>query len=250
MNVTTGLDCFLHGARLARARSLRRFVWAPMAFSFATVSLLLLPGYRAVETVVEWTIGFVPGWLDWLGPMLAFLLYGVGIVVALWTFGFVSVLLASPFLGALSARAEREALGDGPDHHENPARALASGLAREGRKFAYHLPRLACLFLLTLVPVVNAAAPLLWFAFGAWMLALHFVDFASENRGLKLDDTLALLRANRGPAFGFGAVVALLMAVPFAALVVIPAAACGGALLWRRLAGEGSRSAPPDRAIA
>ena len=65
------------------------------------------------------------------------------------------------------------------------------------------------------MPVVNVAAPLLWFGFGAWMLALHFVDYASENRGLKLDDTIALLRANRGPAFGFGAVVALLMAVPF-----------------------------------
>lgn len=250
MNVLTGIDCFAQGARLARAKSLRRFVWAPMAFSFATVSLLLVPGYRGVEAGVDWTLGFVPGWLDWLGSVLAFLLYGVGIVVALWAFGFVSVLLASPFLGTLSARAEREAHGDGPDHHESPARAMASGLAREGRKLAYHLPRLACLFLLTLVPAVNVAAPFLWFVFGAWMLALHFVDFASENRGLTLDDTLALLRANRGPAFGFGAAVALLMAVPFAALVVIPAAVCGGALLWRRLARAGSRCALPDRAVA
>jgi len=206
-----------------------------MALSFVAISLLLVPGYRVVEAAVEWTLGFLPGWLDWLGTVLALLLYGVGFVVALWAFAFVSVLLASPFLGVLSARAEREAFGDGPDHHESMAGAVASTLAREGRKLAYHLPRLACLFLLTLVPVVNAAAPLLWFALGAWMLALHFVDFASENRGLKLDDTLALLRANRGPAFGFGAVVALLMAVPFAALVVIPAAVCGGAVLWRRL---------------
>lgn len=235
MNVLAGFDCFAQGTRLARSKALRRYVWAPMALSFVTVALLLLPGYRVVEAAVEWTLGFLPGWLDWLGSVLAFLLYGVGIVVALWVFGFVSVLLASPFLGTLSARAEREAHGNGPDHDESLARAMVSGLAREGRKLAYHLPRLACLFLLTLVPVVNVAAPVLWFAFGAWMLALHFVDFASENRGLELDDTLALLRANRGPAFGFGAAVALLMAVPFAALVVIPAAVCGGAVLWRRL---------------
>ena len=206
-----------------------------MALSFVTLSLLLVPGHRAVEAAVAWMVGFVPGWLEWLGAGLAFLLYVLGIVVALWAFAFVSVLLASPFLGTLSARAEREAFGDGPNHHESMAGAVASTLAREGRKLAYHLRRLACLFLLTLVPVVNVAAPLLWFAFGAWMLALHFVDFASENRGLELDDTLALLRAKRGPAFGFGAVVALLMAVPFAALVVIPAAVCGGAVLWRRL---------------
>ena len=236
MNAAAGLDCFLHGAKLARAKSLRRFVWAPMALSFVTVSLLLVPGFDAVEGVVVWIVGLVPEWLDWLGAVLAFLLYVPAIVMALWTFGFVSVLLASPFLGTLSARAEREAFGSGPDHHESLAGAIASALAREGRKLAYHLPRLACLFVLTLVPVVNVAAPLLWFAFGAWMLALHFVDYASENRGLKLDDTIALLRANRGAAFGFGSVVALLMAVPFAALVVIPAAVCGGAMLWRRLA--------------
>ena len=236
VNAAAGLDCFLHGARLARAKSLRRFVWAPMALSLVTISLLLVPGYRAVHDVVEWIVGLVPGWLDWLGTPLSLLLYILGIVMALWAFGFVSVLLASPFLGTLSARAEREAFGSGPDHHESVAGAMASALAREGRKLAYHLPRLAGLFVLTLVPVVNIAAPLLWFAFGAWMLALHFVDYAAENRGLKLDDTIALLRANRWPAFGFGAVVALLMAVPFAALIVIPAAVCGGAMLWRRLA--------------
>ena len=134
------------------------------------------------------------------------------------------------------ARAEREAFGNGPDHDESLAAAMASAMTREGRKLAYHLPRLAGLFVLTLIPIVNVAAPLLWFAFGAWMLALHFVDYASENRGLKLDDTIALLRANPGPTFGFGAVIALLMAVPFAALVVIPVAVCGGAVLWRRLA--------------
>ena len=236
MSFLAGLDCFGHGARLAMAKPLRRFVWAPMALSFVTVSLLLVPGHGAVVAVVGWTVGLLPGWLDWLGPLFASLLYVLGLVMAVWAFGILSVLLASPFLGTLSARAEREAFGDGPDHDENLAAVMASALTREARKLAYHLPRLAGLFVLTLIPIVNVAAPLLWFAFGAWMLALHFVDYASENRGLKLDDTIALLRANPGPAFGFGAVIALLMAVPFAALVVIPVAVCGGAVLWRRLA--------------
>ena len=236
MNVGVGLGSFLHGARLARARSLRHFVWAPMALSLVTVSLLLVPGHGAVEAVVGWIVDLLPGWLDWLGPLFALLLYVLGLVLALWAFGIVSVLLASPFLGTLSARAEREAFGNGPDHDESLAAAMASAMTREGRKLAYHLPRLAGLFVLTLIPIVNVAAPLLWFAFGAWMLALHFVDYASENRGQKLDDTVALLRANRGAALGFGAPIALLLAVPFAALLVIPAAVCGGAVLWRRLA--------------
>ena len=90
-------------------------------------------------------------------------------------------------------------------------------------------------FVLTLIPIVNVAAPFLWIAFGAWMLAVQFVDYAAENRGLDFRDTVALLRANRVAAFGFGTPAALLLAIPFAALVVIPAAVCGGAILWRRL---------------
>ena len=174
------------------------------------------------------------GWLDWLGYVLAPLFYVFGIVAAGWMFSFLAVLLASPFLGLLSARAEREAFGTGPDCEENVGRAVVSALSREARKLAYHLPRLAGIFVLTLIPVVNVAAPLVWLAFGAWMLAVQFVDYAAENRGRDFGDTIALLRANRAAAFGFGVPAALLLAMPFAALVVIPAAVCGGALLWRR----------------
>ena len=235
MNALAGLTCLLHGARLARSRPLRRFVWAPVLVSLFVIVPLLVLGYDAVEVAVDWTLGLVPPWLDWLGGVLAILLYALGIIVAGWIFAFLAVLLASPFLGSLSACAEREAFGTGPGHDERLGRAVAGALVREARKLAYHAPRLAALFVVTLIPVVNAAAPLLWFAFGAWMLAVQFVDYASENRGLSLDDTITLLQANRGAAFSFGAPVALLLAVPFAALVVIPVAVCGGAVLWRRL---------------
>lgn len=106
---------------------------------------------------------------------------------------------------------------------------------RELQKLRYHLPRLAALLLLPLVPVVNLVAPLLWLVFGAWLLALQFVDYAAENRGLPFAATRALLAEHRAAAFGFGALAALALAVPLAALVVVPAAVCGGAVLWRRL---------------
>ena len=236
MNPGVGLHCFARGARLARSRPLRRFVWMPMAVSFVVIALLLTLGHAMVQDAVEWFEAMTPDWLDWLGAVLAPLFYLLGIVVAVWMFGFMAALLASPFLGVLSARAEREVFGAGPDHDESMGLAIARTLAREGRKLAYHLPRLAAVVVLTLIPVINVAAPFLWFAFGAWMLAVQFVDYAAENRGLDFPDTVALLRANRAAAFGLGAPVALLLAIPFAAVVVIPAAVCGGALLWRRLA--------------
>ena len=207
-----------------------------MAVSFVVIALLLVLGHSALEDVRAWLVAWLPDWLDWLAHGLAPLFYLLALLVGGWLFGFLAALLASPFLGVLSARAEREAFGTGPDHDESMGVAIRRTLAREARKLAYHLPRMALVFILTLVPFVNVAAPLVWFAFGAWMLAVQFVDYAAENRGLEFGATVALLRANRWAAFGLGAPAALLLAIPFAAIAVIPAAVCGGALLWRRLA--------------
>lgn len=244
MSVGGGLRCFLQGARLAWAPSLRAFVLWPMAVSLLLVVALLGLGFSFVRDATAAVVEWLPDWLDWLGKVLAPVLYALGLLVAGWLFGFVAVLAASPFLGVLSARAERLAFGDGPREVEGGVwHAVVGAFAREGRKLAYHLPRLALVLAIGFVPVLNAAAPALWFAFGAWMLAVQFVDYAAENRGLGFAATLALLHANRAAALGFGALATLLLAVPFGALFVIPAAVSGGAVLWRRCAGAGG--APP-----
>ena len=193
-----------------------------MAVSLVLVVVLLAVGYTLVQDAVAWVGGALPSWLGWLASGLAPLLYIIGILVAGWLFGFLAVIVASPFLGVLSAATEQQQYGDKPDFEESVGLALVHALLREGRKLAYHVPRLLGVFVLSLLPIINLVAPALWFAFGSWMLAVQFVDYAAENRGLEFRDTLALLRANRGAALGFGALAALLLAVPFAALLVIP----------------------------
>ena len=233
---------------MAWAPSLRAFVWWPMAVSLVLVAALLGFGFTLVRDAIAAVVDFLPDWLDWLAKVLAPLLYAVGVLVAGWLFGFVAVLVASPFLGVLSARAERAAFGDGPVEVEGGVwHTVVIAFAREGRKLAYHLPRLAVVLVVSFVPLLNAAAPVLWFAFGAWMLAVQFVDYAAENRGLGFAATLALLRANRAAALGFGALATLLLAVPFGALFVIPAAVSGGAVLWRRCADAGEAPAATRR---
>ena len=90
-------------------------------------------------------------------------------------------------------------------------------------------------FLVGLIPIVSPIAPAIWFLFAAWMMAIQFVDYAAENRGLEFGATIAALKANRAAALGFGAITATLLAVPLVNVVFIPAAVCGGAVLWRRL---------------
>ena len=235
MSFGVGAASFVGGIRLARQPGLRRFVWAPAAVGVGVVALLLVAGYGWIRAALAWAVEWLPGWLDWLVPLLAPVLYLFGIVVGGWLFGLVAVVAASPFLGVLAARAEQAAFGDAPETEERLAAALAKTCRRELGKLAYHLPRLLALLLLPLVPVVNLATPVLLYAFGAWMLALQFTDYAAENRGLAFAETRALLGRHRAAALGFGALAALALAIPLAAPFVVPAGVCGGALLWRRL---------------
>ena len=124
---------------------------------------------------------------------------------------------------------------DGEEGVRGAGRALEGALGREGRKLLYHLPRLLGVFVLTLIPLINAAAPVLWFLFGAWTLAVQFADYPLENRGRPFRDTLTLLRANRAAALGFGACATLALAVPLVNFLLVPVAVAGGTLLWLRL---------------
>jgi CysZ protein len=156
---------------------------------------------------------------------------------ALTLFGFVAIILSSPFHGNLSAalephldRAPANPAATRPLHLE----ALAA-LRRELRKLRYQLPRLVGVLLATFIPVLNVVSPLLWLLFGAWMLAVQFADLPAENRQEDFSATLELLRQNRGAALGFGLCVTPLLAIPIVNFVVVPLAVAGGTVLWHRM---------------
>lgn len=220
-----------------------------MAVSAIVVVPLLLYGYRQAGALAAWALDALPSWLDWLVMVLWPIVALLAIVVASWLFGLLAALVASPWLGLLAAQAERIEFGDAVEVNEGFGALIVNAGRRELQKLGYHLPRLAALLLLPLLPVVNLVAPLLWLVFGAWLLALQFVDYAAENRGLSFAATRALLAEHRAAALGFGALAAFALAVPLAALVVVPAAVCGGAVLWRRLepSAGGARGGVPPR---
>lgn len=235
MSLATGAASFIDGLRLLRHRGARRYVWAPMAAAALVVLPLVVYGYRQAEALLGWALGALPSWLDWLVVVLWPVAALLAIIIASWLFGLVAAVVASPWLGLLAAQAERIEFGDAVEASEGFAALIGNACRRELQKLRYHLPRLTALLLLPLLPVVNLVAPLLWLVFGAWLLALQFVDYAAENRGLPFAATRTSLAEHRAAALGFGALAALALAVPLAALVVVPAAVCGGAVLWRRL---------------
>jgi len=244
VNPLVGFRAFFDGARLARDRHLLRFTWIPATIALAIIVVGFSFASSMIDDAAETLHSSLPEWLTFLEWLLIPLLYLLGIAFSAWAFGFLAVILASPFLGALANAVERKVYGTAPPHTAGVWQGLLESLTREARKLAYHLPRLLVVFIITLIPVVNILSPLLWLVFGAWTMAVQFCDYPGENRHQPFSATLSLLRQHRGAALGFGTCTCLLLAVPLLNFLVIPVAVSGGTLLWQHMATD--PQAPAD----
>ncbi|MDQ2694023.1 MAG: sulfate transporter CysZ, partial [Pseudomonadota bacterium] len=190
-----------------------------------------------------WLAGW-PSWLAWLAWLLDWLLTLVSwllwplfaitiLIITFYTFTLVANLIAAPFNGILAERVEDLAL---PGRTRPPGRplwqeAVIAPLA-ELRKLGYFLLRALPLLVLFLIPVLNVAAPFLWAAFGAWMLALQYVDYPMGNHGVAFRDQRQIMAQRRLLALGFGAGVLLMTLVPVLNFLSMPTAVIGATLLW------------------
>ncbi|MEZ5557308.1 MAG: sulfate transporter CysZ [Pseudomonadales bacterium] len=239
MTLLDGARLFLAGARAVREPGMGRYTWPPLLVSAAIVISGLGVAFSRIDDLVVWVSAQLPGWLDFLTLILEPLLYLLGMLMGAWLFAFVAVLVGSPFLGMLSAAVERR---HGEPSAPAPAgfwAALAGTFARELRKLGYHLPRLLAVLLLSLLPVINTVAPLIWFLFGAWTLAVEFADYPAENRARPFRETLTLLRQHRAAAMGYGVCATAALSIPLVNFLFVPAVCAGGTLLWLRIRDEG-----------
>lgn len=225
-----GIGYLLRGFDLIRRPGWRRYAAAPVLVSllvFVALAGALAWGFDT------WMATLLPagwGWLEWLlWPLFAVV---IGLV---WVFTFVQLtfLVGAPFNDLLSEKVQSHwAHGQPPEGgwldllKEGP-RALVSAAQALGYSLMWAVP----LLLLTLVPVVNLAAPVLWLILNAWLLAIEYADYPLGARGYSFKQKRAAVAAHRPLALGFGLATLAAMAVPVLNLVAMPAAVAGSTLL-------------------
>jgi len=224
------------GFQLITEPGLRLFVILPVAINIVVlIGLVWLFGNRLDVWLDAWLAG-LPGWLAWLESVLWWLGFLLAILLFCYAFTLLANLIASPFNGLLSSRVERHLIGREPDSGMSMAGEAWDAFAGEVRKWVYYLTRVLLLGVLTLIllpiPVIDGLIPVVWFAFGAFMLAMEYLDNPMSNRGMPFSDKLAWLRGRRWVSLGFGSAVTLVTVIPLANLVVMPAAVAGATALW------------------
>lgn len=234
-SVHSGSFYFFYGMQLITLPGIRRFVLVPLL-----VNMLLFGGafYWLFHQLKHWMarlMWYVPGFLQWLD----YLLWPLAVMLSLIIFGcFFSTIanwIAAPFNGLLAEQLEARLTGQTP-----PDEGLLSAfkdvprvMRRETRKLLWYLPRALGLLVISFIPVIgHMLAPVLWFMFGGWMLAIQYCDYPFDNHKVPFEQMRAALWQRRWCNLQFGLLVNLFTLIPLLNLVIMPVAVCGATAMW------------------
>lgn len=215
------VNCLLQGLKLLSRKELRKYFLVPLFINIVLYSIALLLGYYYITDLIN---QFIPGWLSWLEWILWPLFFISFLVTGFFTFTILANLIAAPFYSQLSIKTVEVLSGQKSLVEAQPwNKVFFAELKRAG----YLLTRMLPLLLLFVIPVVNLIAPFVWVLFGAWGMALEFMAYPLENKGLLFSEQKQLLKSVRIASLGFGGVTVVGLTVPLLNLIVSPAAVIG-----------------------
>lgn len=224
-----GFRFFWRGAALLRQPRLRRFVVLPLLVNIIVFALALSStGWWFNSTMEHW-LAALPDWLHWLEWILWIVFAALAMVVLFVTFTLVANLIGAPFNGNLAHAVQRD-LGD--TAHPKSDSTVIAGLRAEASKLGYIAVRGLGLMVLLLIPGLNLIAPVAWFSYGSWLMALEYIDYPLSNNGSDFRQARPLLKQHRWRLLGFGLAALITTLIPVLNFIAMPAAVVGATLLW------------------
>jgi CysZ protein len=223
----------------------------PLITSVIFVVLLVIM-VRELDPILHVLTPFAERWSSGTATVIRALI-GVALVagsilIMVLVFTTLTLAVGSPLYDKLSESVERE-FGVVPELDEPLSRGIGRAVRQSAALIAVSVLGAAVLFGLGFIPVVGqTVVPVVSAIFGGWMLGIELVGSTLERRGLvRIADRRTAMRRNRVRVLGFTVPAFLLLAIPFAGIVVFPVATAGGTLLARQLLGAptDARPAPP-----
>lgn len=222
--------------------------WFGFGLLPAVVTLVLYAGALTAlaffaDDVAIWATPFADEWDEFwqesLRIVFAVLFWIAGLFVSILTFTAVTLLVGDPFYEKLSEQVE-ESEGGCPPGTDRPLwlelwTSLRDSLYVLWRMLLFTVP----LFFLGFLPVVGQTViPALGFAVSGFFLAVELSSVAMQRRGIPVRERVRILRTRKALALGFGVPLVLMFLVPLVAVLLMPGAVAGAAMLVRDLTGE------------
>ncbi|SDM28744.1 EI24 domain-containing protein [Nonomuraea jiangxiensis] len=230
---TAGVGFFLRGwGWVARNGRWWAFGLIPALVAFAVyVVVLILLGTNAAD-LAEFLTPFADtwSWREVFRTVVAISLVLGGLAVAVLTFTALTLVIGEPFYERLSAEVDALKAADEQPWWRTLPRSIRDSLVTLCYVLLFTIP----LFFLGFIPVFGqTVVPVLGAAVSGFFLTVELTTLPLERRGMIRKQRFALLRGNKAASLGFGVAVFLLFLVPFVAVIAMPAAVAGAALLVR-----------------
>ncbi|WP_017624688.1 EI24 domain-containing protein [Nocardiopsis chromatogenes] len=250
-DVFSGAGLLLRGAGIVLSRPKLFFLGAipPLFTSLLFLGALIALLYNIAD-LAAWATPFAEawagGWRNTVRITAGVLMVGAAVLVMVVGFTGLTLALGSPLYDLIAEDVE-ERMGGAPEADES----LTGSIARSVRQ-SLVLVLISALIALPLliagfVPVVGqTVVPVVSALFGGFMLGMELVGAAFDRRGLRrLGDRRRAIWSRKALSLGFAVPAYFLLAIPFVAVLVFPAATAGGTLLARRILPAAPPVAPP-----
>ena len=233
-NPVKGGGYLLKGVNLLSEKKLRIFILVPLMINILLFSFALFMLFNQLPNWVDSWLSFLPDFLSFIEFILYPLVAVTAALVVYYSFSLVANIIAAPFNGLLSERVEQLVAGKevADESFSELMAIIPRAIGRELAKLAYYLPKLILVVIISIIPGLNLFAPIVWFVFGAWMMAVQYCDYPMDTNKVSFKDMISRLKNPRLTSRGFGGLVQLAMMVPILNFFVMPVAVIGATLYW------------------
>jgi CysZ protein len=248
----SGPGYLFQGLKLLNHPKIRWFVIGPLLINIVLFVGLTTLAVEQFGTLLSWLTGKIPEWLSFVAWIFWILFGGFLLLVYGYSFAILGNILASPFYGPLAERVEEVLTGNHRSSTKTGKQLLAlagRSMKREFIKLGYFLPRIIGVLLLTLalsfIPVLNLLGPAIAFFWGAWSLALQYLDYPADNNQIGFVQLREELRNRRLISLSFGGSVLIATTIPILNLFTMPASVIGATSFWlERMKSNPNKLAP------
>ncbi len=215
-----------------RQPGVRIYAVMPLLINIVLFASLIWFGYEQFSPLVDYMISGVPAIFNFLRWIIWIIISTFTAIFVFFTFTPIANIVAAPFNALLSEKIEIRLTGKAIGANSSFMKMARDSFLSQIRKLVYIIFWSAVLLLISLIPLVNFAAPFLWVIFGSWLLSLEYLDYPMGNHELNFTRQRQILAARKGLSLGFGSSVMILTSIPLLNFIVMPAAVAGATVLW------------------